>query len=351
MPVVAILPMDPATPEKQESPGASAPVEAMCEPYVPSQPVIDISVTGPTTPPGQKTHDVSAGEDAALESQSILTVAIAVPTTPQMQKSPNSPPLRDIDLVSLTLPVSEYIRDLTMELLVQRLTIALRELITNSAFVMGCTASYHTHFTPPMDKIRQEISAMADPTVKDVADVTTNIMLAEWGKQCGSVISRYKTQMRRDMMRDARKESEALKPSVLAAVDAKIRALEEHEQENQRQPTTPTVTTRARPKTPTVDNIDSPFRNIEIRRPETPTIIRCTKSPVVTTPSLTAPPHLACSNNPRSITSRRGTPSKSPVKVGAPSGHKRAGMLGPHHVVTPIDRSKSPPRCKFNLED
>ncbi|KAI0439410.1 hypothetical protein F4803DRAFT_531338 [Xylaria telfairii] len=212
---------------------------------------------------------------------------------------------------------------------------------------MGCTTSYHTHFTPPIDKIREELSSIPDPTATDVADLTANVMLAEWEKQCGYVISRYKTQMRRDMLRDARKEVEALKPSVLAAVDAKIKALEELEQENQPLHATPARTIRARPTTPTIDDIDTAFKSVEIRRPETPRSLRV-KTIKTSTPRPSAPGHFS---SPRYITSRSGTPFESPVKARARSGHKHGAMLRPDDAFPRISRAQPPPRCVFKPDD
>ncbi|KAI0449702.1 hypothetical protein F5B21DRAFT_508928 [Xylaria acuta] len=367
--------MDPATPEKQKSPGHSAPVEATPEPDTQSRPAANISASSPTTPEKQKTHGVSAPGDTALEPQSVLNVTVTGPTTPREQKSPDSPPLWDIDLVSLTLSVSEFTKDLLIEMTVLKLSTILRELIVRCALVMGCTRSYHTYFTPPTAEIRQELSPFSDLDAKYIVDMVVSIMLEEWAKQCRYVIVRYRDEMRRDLLKEAKEESEALKPKVIEVVEAKVRALERHRSEDYPRPTTPTPTARAPPTTPTADDINTAIESLEIRtpvrirklgepgssnlykrsQPESPASIRSRRTPRATTkrtaPSRFSTPQSLRSRNSTPMTPRPGTPAESPLKARAPPGHEHTGMLGPHPVFSPVRRSEPELQYKFNPED
>ncbi|KAI8945052.1 hypothetical protein F4801DRAFT_150590 [Xylaria longipes] len=342
--------MEPATPEKQKSPGVSAPVEAM--PETQSQPAADICASGPTTPEKQETHDVSVPGDTALESQSVLNDTVTTPTS-QEQGSPDSPPLRGIDLVSFTLPVHEFITGLIIDTFVEKLIPMLRKLITNAAYVLGCTRAIHTEFIPPTAEIREKLSSFPDVDAKYIADMTVNMMLMAWKNQCLYVIQRYQSEMRTDLFKKAREKSEALKPEVLEAVEAKVRDLEQPVSDDQPRPTTPTGPTpnaQAPPTTPTVDDINtaieslgisrSPIRIRNLGRLESPACLRVPRTPKAT-PTPTAPSRFGTPQSQRSrnsvrMTPRPRTPAESPLKARAPPGHEHAGMLGPYQVFSPV---------------
>ncbi|KAI1743135.1 hypothetical protein F4680DRAFT_445605 [Xylaria scruposa] len=370
--------MDPATPDKQKSPGVSTPVEAMPESRPQSRPQsrssANISTSGPTTPDKQKTQDVSAIEDTVLESQSDTDTGFV---TPKEQKSPDSSPLRDIDHTSPTLPIHEFISYLIVEWQVTKLTTILRALIVRSALVIGCKRSYHTCFTPPTAEIRHTLSSLPDLDAKYMVDITANMVLTEWEKQCRYVIQKYQDEMRRDLVKEAKKESDALKPKILEAVEAKVRAFEQHRTKDEPRPTTPAPTARAPPTTPTTPTtptlgylnkfvgglgIESPIRIRNPSEQESPRIRAHSRpqSPVIPgtpkrTPRLTAParfysPQSQRSRNRAPMTPRPGTSGGSPLKACVPLGHEDAGMSGPHHVFSPIHHAEPPPKFNLNFE-
>ncbi|KAI0543877.1 hypothetical protein F4679DRAFT_590047 [Xylaria curta] len=366
--------MDPATPDKQKSPGVSTPAEATPESRPQSRSAANTSTSGPTTPDKQKTQDVSAIEDTALESQSVTDTTDTSFVTPEEQKSPDDSPLRDIDHTSRTLPINEFISDLIVAWQVRKLVTIFRALIVRSGLVMGCKRSYHTCFTPPTAEIRQALSSFPDLDATYMVDITANMMLAEWEKQCRYVIQKYQDEMRRDLVKEAKKESDALKPKILEAVEAKVRAFEQHRTKDEPRPTTPTPTARAPPTTPTVDYLNesvgglgimSPIRirntgeqesprPCSCSRPPTPVIMRVQGTPKKT-PRLTAParfysPQSQRSRNRAPMTPRPGTSGGSPLKACAPLGHEDAGMSGPHRVLSPVHCAGSPPKFNLNFQ-
>ncbi|TRX92077.1 hypothetical protein FHL15_006944 [Xylaria flabelliformis] len=351
--------MDPATPKKQKSPGVSTPVEAMPESR-PQSRSADISTSDPTTPDKQKTQDVSVIADTALESQSVTVTGVITPRG-------HGSPFRNIDHTSPTLHIDEFTRYLIVEWQVHKLTTILRALIVRSGLVIGCKRSYHTCFTPPMAEIREKLSSFPDLDAKYMVDVTANWVLTEWEKQCRYVIQKYQNEMHRDLVKDAKKESDALKPDILEAVEAKVRAFEQYRTKDESRPTTPTPTARAPPSTPTVDDINdsvgglgimSPLRLRNLGKQEFPRLhshSRTHQGTPKSTPRLTAParfysPQSQRSRNKAPMTPRPGTPGGSPLKTCIPLGHEDAGMSGPHHVLSPVHRAGPPPKFNLNVE-
>ncbi|KAI3324082.1 hypothetical protein HD806DRAFT_534400 [Xylariaceae sp. AK1471] len=341
------------------------------EPQPQPSPAVDIPIVSLTIPQGQEDHDGSAPAGTNLEPQPqpqpAADAPVTDPITHQVQNSPeastptanpaDNPADTNLDDQPLTPSLVHLITRISVDLLANSLS----KLIKNIALILGSQAAYYTIFEPAVSEIRAQLPHLfPDTTASGLINIVADIMIQAWCNKCRRVIARAWEDMHRDLIEQAKKRVEDMKPRIAAAVATQMAVLAEQESARQeleaqereqeqkaeeRAASNPDGAERPTTPAPTASDFLTISRHVEnlTIREISPLQLHPPPRRVPQTPRSarpTAPARFAMPD-----TTSRGQRGK---KVGATpdshsARHELAGRIGDHPVYSLVKFAESPP--------
>ncbi|KAI1378933.1 hypothetical protein F4677DRAFT_442662 [Hypoxylon crocopeplum] len=193
-PVEESVEKDPTTPEKNHQPPVAA---------TPSQPATTV----------QDNSEVSTVEASTMCRDELEA---EIPTTLKRARSPSpEPPTNPHDASkALFIFQQEYVF-LNM---VETLKNSLKGSLERCGMRLGAKAAFHINFEPDVNHIRSE-AMRPTATLHEIADAVELAMLTPWTDRCSRLITKYRLEMRKDLVVEARKAALKVKEKVLAKAE------------------------------------------------------------------------------------------------------------------------------------
>ncbi|KAI0883971.1 uncharacterized protein GGS22DRAFT_28216 [Annulohypoxylon maeteangense] len=142
------------------------------------------------------------------------SIGEGIPSAPKRRWSPSL--LDDLaDQLDASVP-TDIQREYVFSNLIDKLTRAWRDVLELYGMRLGLTEAFNTPFVPDVDTIRENAMRWWAP-LDEIADATESELLEQWQHRCRRVIRRYQTDMRRDLVAEARAKARGIRDQVLAS--------------------------------------------------------------------------------------------------------------------------------------
>ncbi|RWA04920.1 hypothetical protein EKO27_g10192 [Xylaria grammica] len=369
IPVIELPTMDPSTPE-QEAHDEATPADTQLELRLQPQPVIDVSVTGPTTPERRSGRDVPTQGSTTPNFQTVVNITITTPATHEEQKSPGAAALFGPNNEYSSKATRTILWDQIIKLVCQKVKPILQEKTLRAALVLGSRQHYNMHFDPTIYEIRGELCPpVPGATLRDMVDEVARVMVEGWEDKCRPAISQYDREMKRSLVAEAVHDIDTAKEKIVAAVETQLGRRLLHIFGVARPDT-------SNPATPTANALVGLLRDFHVSpsprhlapsasptRPTTPRTPRVAPTPRRAPHG--GPTNFVCRSPARGRNRREtpcgtpgrpldriaGMPTTTPEHSRTPVTYEFSGKMGRHDVFTPITHPRPPPEFKLKRED